>query len=58
MAELEIPMTVVGVALSTISSMIAKTLIELIDAPQTIKVVHLEPELVVRSSTARLLVSR
>ncbi|MCA0753590.1 LacI family DNA-binding transcriptional regulator [Paenibacillus sp. N4] len=51
MAELEIPMTSVGVAISDITSVIASTILELIDEPEAVKTVHLEPELVVRDST-------
>jgi LacI family transcriptional regulator len=51
MAELEIPMTVVGVAISTITSVITRTIVELIDCPGSLKTVHLEPQLVVRDST-------
>lgn len=51
MEDLDIPMTVVGVAISTITFVIAKTILELIDAPDRFKTVHLEPELVLRSST-------
>lgn len=54
MVDLEIPMTVVGVAISTITSVIATTIFELIEAPNSIKTVHLEPELVVRDSTSLL----
>ncbi len=53
MAELEIPMTVVGVAIATITSVIATTILELIEAPDSLKTVYLEPELVVRASTSR-----
>jgi LacI family transcriptional regulator len=51
MEDLEIPMTVVGVAISTISSVITRTILELIEAPKSLKTVHLEPELVIRDST-------
>lgn len=51
MEDLEIPMTIVGVAISSITAVIAKTIIELIESPDSIKIVHLEPELVIRSST-------
>jgi len=53
MENLEVPMTVVGVALSSIADAIAKTILELINAPNMIKTVHLEPELVIRSSTSK-----
>lgn len=49
--NLEVPMTVVGVAISSITSSIAKALLELIDEPAIMKTVHLEPELIIRSST-------
>lgn len=51
MAELEIPMTAVGVAISDITSVIASTILELIDEPEAVRTVHLEPELVIRDST-------
>ncbi|WP_373230058.1 LacI family DNA-binding transcriptional regulator [Cohnella sp.] len=52
MEDLEVPMTVVGVAISTITTVLARTILELIDAPDTHKTVHLEPELVIRDSTS------
>jgi len=54
MEKLEVPMTVVGVAISSIASAIAKTILELIEAPSLMRTVHLEPDLVVRASTAKL----
>ncbi|RKP58150.1 LacI family transcriptional regulator [Cohnella endophytica] len=54
MEDLDVPMTVVGVAISKITSVIAKTLLELIGEPDKLKTVHLEPELVVRSSSSAL----
>lgn len=54
MEDLEIPMTVVGVAIDTITSVIAATILELIEAPASLKTVYLEPELVVRASTSQL----
>ncbi|WEK55034.1 MAG: LacI family DNA-binding transcriptional regulator [Candidatus Cohnella colombiensis] len=54
MEELEVPMTVVGVALAKIATTITRTLLELIEDPNTIRTVHLEPELVVRRSTQHL----
>ncbi|KRE49542.1 substrate-binding domain-containing protein [Paenibacillus sp. Soil522] len=53
MADLEIPMTVVGVAVANITTVIATTILELIEAPDSLKTVYLEPELVVRASTSR-----
>jgi LacI family transcriptional regulator len=53
MEDLEIPMTVVGVAIATITSVIATTILELIETPDSLKTVYLEPELVVRASTTR-----
>ncbi|WP_028610134.1 LacI family DNA-binding transcriptional regulator [Paenibacillus harenae] len=53
MEKIEIPVTAVGVAISDITSVIAAAMIELIEAPASVKTVYLEPELVVRSSTAR-----
>lgn len=53
MEDLEIPMTVVGVAIATITSVIATTILELIESPDSLKTVYLEPELVVRASTTR-----
>lgn len=53
MEDLEIPMTVVGVAIASITTVIATTIIELIEAPDSLKTVYLEPELVVRASTSR-----
>lgn len=49
--NLDVPMTVVGVEISVIAIMITKTILELIDAPTTLKTVHLEPEIIIRSST-------
>ncbi|MFX3636232.1 MAG: LacI family DNA-binding transcriptional regulator [Candidatus Pristimantibacillus sp.] len=49
----DIPLTVVGVAISTISSVITSTILELVEAPDSVKTVYLEPELVVRSSTSK-----
>ncbi|WP_042163227.1 LacI family DNA-binding transcriptional regulator [Paenibacillus gorillae] len=54
MEEIGVPMTVVGAAISTISSAIAATIFELIDRPESLKTVFLEPELIVRASTAKL----
>lgn len=54
MEDLEIPMTVVGVAIDTITSVITETILELIEAPASLKTVYLEPELVVRASTSQL----
>ncbi|MGI2297731.1 LacI family DNA-binding transcriptional regulator [Paenibacillus sp. GXUN7292] len=48
----EVPMTAVGVAITTISEAIAQVIIQLIGNQQRIQTVHLEPELIVRSSTA------
>ena len=53
MEDLEIPMTVVGVAIATITSVIATTILELIETSDSLKTVYLEPELVVRASTTR-----
>jgi LacI family transcriptional regulator len=52
MEDLDVPMTVVGVPLQAIASAIGKTILELIEAPDTVKTVYLQPELVVRASTA------
>jgi len=52
MEDLEVPMTVVGVAISTITTVISRTLLELIEAPNELQTVHLEPELVIRNSTS------
>lgn len=52
MEKLEIPMTVVGVNISTIATVISNTILELIEAPSLIKTVHLEPELIIRASTS------
>ncbi|CAM4125264.1 LacI family DNA-binding transcriptional regulator [Paenibacillus alkaliterrae] len=54
MEDLEIPMTVVGVAISAITSVIVTTILELIEGPDSLKTVYLEPELVVRNSTSQL----
>ncbi|MBB3108117.1 DNA-binding LacI/PurR family transcriptional regulator [Paenibacillus phyllosphaerae] len=48
----EIPTTTVGVAISTITSVIAAIVFDLIHHPEAIKNVFLEPELVIRASTA------
>lgn len=52
MEDLEIPMTVVGVAISTMTTVIAESILELIKSPNLIKTVHLEPELIIRASTS------
>jgi len=52
MEDLEIPMTMVGVAISTMTTAIVETILELIKDPNSIRTVHLEPELVVRASTS------
>ncbi|WP_169082350.1 LacI family DNA-binding transcriptional regulator [Paenibacillus sp. PL91] len=54
MEDIGVPMTVVGVAIATITSVIAATILELIDKPESLKTVYLEPELVVRASTCEL----
>ncbi|OMF22228.1 transcriptional regulator [Paenibacillus sp. FSL H8-0548] len=54
MEDIGMPMTVVGVAIATITDVISATLLELIDSPEQHKTVYLEPELVVRASTSRL----
>ncbi|MEV5025331.1 LacI family DNA-binding transcriptional regulator [Paenibacillus sp. LPE1-1-1.1] len=53
MEELETPMTVVGVAIDTITSVISTAILELIDNPESLKTVYLEPELVIRDSTSQ-----
>ncbi|WP_168121553.1 LacI family DNA-binding transcriptional regulator [Paenibacillus sp. HB172176] len=53
MESLEVPVTAVGVAISSIADIITATLLELIDCPDEVKTVYLEPELIVRASTAR-----
>ncbi|GGG53817.1 LacI family DNA-binding transcriptional regulator [Paenibacillus radicis (ex Gao et al. 2016)] len=54
MEDIGVPMTVVGAAISTISEVIASTIFELIESPESLKTVFLEPELVVRASTSKL----
>ncbi len=51
-AELDVPMTVVGVDTETLAGAIANMLIALIDRPDETGNVTFEPELVVRASTA------
>lgn len=53
MEALDVPMTVVGVNMHTLAAIIADLLMNMIDHPEEKRTVHLEPELVVRSSTAR-----
>ncbi|WP_054027883.1 LacI family DNA-binding transcriptional regulator [Bacillus sp. FJAT-28004] len=53
MEDLETPMTVVGVAIDTITSVISTTILDLIDDPESLKTVYLEPELVIRDSTSQ-----
>ncbi|MFD2114880.1 LacI family DNA-binding transcriptional regulator [Paenibacillus yanchengensis] len=52
MEEFEVPMTVVGVAISTIAKAITNTVNALVAAPKQHTTVHLEPELVIRTSTS------
>lgn len=52
MEDLEVPMTAVGVAISTMTSAITSAILDLVEAPQSLKKIHLEPELIIRSSTA------
>lgn len=52
MEDLEVPMTAVGVPISDMISAIAGAILELIAEPDLLRTVHLEPELVVRESTA------
>jgi LacI family transcriptional regulator len=51
MEDLDVPTTVVGVAIATVTSVIAKTILELIEEPKSPKTIFLEPELVIRSSS-------
>ena len=52
MEDLEVPMTAVGVALTEIVNTTVQTLLEMIDSKGPIPSNHLEPELVIRSSTS------
>ncbi|CAM4480478.1 LacI family transcriptional regulator [Paenibacillus endophyticus] len=54
MEDIGVPMTVVGVAIATITAHITTAILELIDQPESLKTVYLEPELVVRASTSHL----
>jgi len=53
MEDLEVPMTAVGAPVSEIAAAIARTIRELVGGPDTIRTVYLEPELIVRKSTAK-----
>jgi len=52
MDNLDVPMTATGVPIDAAAAAVAQTLLELIETPQSLRAVHLEPELVVRASTA------
>ncbi|UVI27487.1 LacI family DNA-binding transcriptional regulator [Paenibacillus spongiae] len=52
MSDLDIPMTVVGVEIQHTAQQISGTLIAMLDAPFSEKTLMLEPELIVRASTA------
>jgi LacI family transcriptional regulator len=52
MAELEVPVTAVGADIDEMAELIADSLIRLVDRPDAVGTVTLEPSLVVRASTA------
>lgn len=52
MATLEVPMTAVGAAIEEMTRTIKETILALIEAPDARKTIFLEPELIVRASTA------
>ncbi len=54
MDSMDVPITVVGVAIPTIAAKITETILNVIEQPNHCKTVHLEPELIIRSSTSPL----
>lgn len=54
MEALDVPMTVVGVDMHSMAAIIAELLMDMIDDPEQKRTVYLEPELVIRSSTAKI----